>query len=89
MVDTPTLSHYINGSTVAGASTRTSPVYNPATGAVAKNVRLASTTDIGTAVAAALSAFPGGVTPRRPSARPSCSGFVNCSMSGAMTWPTS
>ena len=59
MVDTPTLSHYINGSTVAGASTRTSPVYNPATGAVAKNVRLASTTDIGTAVAAALSAFPG------------------------------
>ena len=59
MVDTPTLSHYINGSTVDGASTRTSPVYNPATGAVAKNVRLASTTDIGAAVAAALSAFPG------------------------------
>ena len=59
MVDTPTLSHYINGSTVDGASTRTSPVYNPATGAVAKNVRLASTTDVGTAVAAALSAFPG------------------------------
>jgi len=59
MVDTPTLSHYINGSTADGASTRTSPVYNPATGAVAKNVRLASTTDIGTAVAAALSAFPG------------------------------
>ena len=59
MVDTPTLSHYINGSTVDGASTRTSAVYNPATGAVAKNVRLASTTDIGAAVAAALSAFPG------------------------------
>ncbi len=59
MVDTPTLSHYINGSTVDGASTRTSPVYNPATGAVAKNVRLASTPDVGTAVAAALSAFPG------------------------------
>ena len=59
MVDTPTLSHYINGSKVDGASTRTSPVYNPATGAVAKNVRLASTTDIGAAVAAALSAFPG------------------------------
>ncbi len=59
MVDTPPLSHYINGSTVDGASTRTSPVYNPATGAVAKNVRLASTPDVGTAVAAALSAFPG------------------------------
>ena len=59
MVDTPTLSHYINGSTVDGGSTRTSAVYNPATGAVAKNVRLASSTDIGAAVAAALSAFPG------------------------------
>ena len=59
MVDTPTLSHYINGMTVDGGSTRTSAVYNPATGAVAKNVRLASSTDIGAAVAAALSAFPG------------------------------
>jgi malonate-semialdehyde dehydrogenase (acetylating)/methylmalonate-semialdehyde dehydrogenase len=59
MADTPTLSHYINGSTVDGASTRTSTVYNPATGAVAKNVRLASTPDVGTAVAAALAAFPG------------------------------
>ena len=59
MADTPTLSHYINGSTVDGASTRTSPVFNPATGVVAKNVRLASTSDVGTAVAAALAAFPG------------------------------
>jgi malonate-semialdehyde dehydrogenase (acetylating)/methylmalonate-semialdehyde dehydrogenase len=59
MADTPTLSHYINGSTVDGASARTSPVYNPATGAVAKNVRLASTPDVGTAVAAALAAYPG------------------------------
>jgi malonate-semialdehyde dehydrogenase (acetylating)/methylmalonate-semialdehyde dehydrogenase len=59
MADTPTLSHYINGSTVDGASARTSPVYNPATGAVAKNVRLANTPDVGTAVAAALAAFPG------------------------------
>jgi malonate-semialdehyde dehydrogenase (acetylating)/methylmalonate-semialdehyde dehydrogenase len=59
MADTPTLSHYINGSTVSGASTRTSPVYNPATGAVAKNVRLASTADVGTAVAAAFAAYPG------------------------------
>ena len=59
MTDAPTLSHYINGSTVDGASTRTSPVYNPATGVVAKNVRLASTVDVGTAVAAARAAFPG------------------------------
>src|SRR5690606_30788472 len=56
---TETLSHYINGATVEGTSTRTSPVFNPATGAVAKNVRLASTADVGTAVAAAHAAFPG------------------------------
>jgi malonate-semialdehyde dehydrogenase (acetylating)/methylmalonate-semialdehyde dehydrogenase len=59
MTHAPTLSHYINGSTVDGASTRTAPVYNPATGVVAKNVRLASTSDVGTAVAAARAAFPG------------------------------
>jgi malonate-semialdehyde dehydrogenase (acetylating)/methylmalonate-semialdehyde dehydrogenase len=56
---TETLSHYINGASVDGDSTRTSPVFNPATGAVAKNVRLASTADVDTAVAAAHAAFPG------------------------------
>src|SRR5690554_5187719 len=56
---TETLSHYVNGASLAGDSTRTSPVFNPATGAVAKNVRLASTADVGTAVAAAHAAFPG------------------------------
>ncbi|MFT2817637.1 CoA-acylating methylmalonate-semialdehyde dehydrogenase [Leifsonia sp. A12D58] len=59
MTGTPTLSHWINGSSHDGDSTRTSPVFNPATGSVAKNVRLASTGDVGTAVAAALAAFPG------------------------------
>src|SRR5690554_1103620 len=55
---TETLSHYINGASADGTSTRTSPVFNPATGAVAKNVRLASTEDVGTAVAAAHAAYP-------------------------------
>ena len=55
---TETLSHFINGASVDGNSTRTSPVFNPATGAVAKNVRLASTADVDTAVAAAHAAYP-------------------------------
>ncbi|MHA6693544.1 CoA-acylating methylmalonate-semialdehyde dehydrogenase [Homoserinimonas sp. A520] len=55
---TETLSHYINGASADGNSTRTSPVFNPATGAVAKNVRLASTADVDTAVAAAHAAYP-------------------------------
>jgi len=55
---TETLHHYINGKTAAGTSTRTSPVYNPATGEVTKNLALASVADVGTAVAAASAAFP-------------------------------
>ncbi len=55
---TETLVHYINGAANKGASTRTSPVFNPATGAVAKNVALASITDVDTAVAAATAAYP-------------------------------
>ncbi len=50
---TDTLTHYINGASHTGTSTRTSPVFNPATGAVAKNVALASVADVDTAVAAA------------------------------------
>ena len=56
---TETLLHYINGKANKGASTRTSPVFNPATGAVAKNVALASVADVDTAVAAATAAYPG------------------------------
>jgi malonate-semialdehyde dehydrogenase (acetylating)/methylmalonate-semialdehyde dehydrogenase len=58
MTDTPTLNHWINGGEATGASTRTSPVFNPATGRVAKNVRLASTADVDGAVAAASAAYP-------------------------------
>ncbi|GAA3740157.1 CoA-acylating methylmalonate-semialdehyde dehydrogenase [Leifsonia bigeumensis] len=52
------LNHWIGGATVEGESTRTSPVYNPALGTVAKEVRLATVGDIATAVAAAKAAFP-------------------------------
>ncbi len=55
---TETLHHYINGKTATGTSTRTSPVYNPATGEVTKNLALASRADVDTAVAAASAAFP-------------------------------
>ncbi|WP_104090091.1 MULTISPECIES: CoA-acylating methylmalonate-semialdehyde dehydrogenase [unclassified Cryobacterium] len=58
MTDTPTIQHYINGEAAAGTSTRTAPVYNPATGTVAKNVLLASTADLDAAVAVAQAAYP-------------------------------
>jgi malonate-semialdehyde dehydrogenase (acetylating)/methylmalonate-semialdehyde dehydrogenase len=50
--------HWINGETVSGASVRTSPVYNPAIGEVARDVRLASSADVDVAVRAAKAAFP-------------------------------
>jgi malonate-semialdehyde dehydrogenase (acetylating)/methylmalonate-semialdehyde dehydrogenase len=53
---TEILDHYIGGAAVAGESTRTSPVFNPALGRVAKEVRLASTEDVSAAVAVAVEA---------------------------------
>ncbi|KFF59882.1 methylmalonate-semialdehyde dehydrogenase [Cryobacterium sp. MLB-32] len=53
------LNHWIGGAESAATSTRTAPVYNPATGAVAKNVLLASAADVDAAVAVASAAFPG------------------------------
>ncbi|TFD64379.1 CoA-acylating methylmalonate-semialdehyde dehydrogenase [Cryobacterium ruanii] len=58
MTDVPTIQHYVNGTPAAGTSTRTAPVYNPATGKVAKNVLLASTADLDDAVAVAQAAYP-------------------------------
>jgi malonate-semialdehyde dehydrogenase (acetylating)/methylmalonate-semialdehyde dehydrogenase len=49
--------HWINGEIASGTSTRTGPVYNPAVGEVAREVRLASTADVDTAVQAAKAAF--------------------------------
>jgi malonate-semialdehyde dehydrogenase (acetylating)/methylmalonate-semialdehyde dehydrogenase len=52
------IAHYIHGNTAKGASQRTQPVYNPATGAVTAQVTLASTDDVNAAVASAQKAFP-------------------------------
>lgn len=52
-----TLGHYINGRAVADTH-RPSPVYNPATGAVTRQVAMASEATVESAVEAAQAAFP-------------------------------
>jgi malonate-semialdehyde dehydrogenase (acetylating) / methylmalonate-semialdehyde dehydrogenase len=52
------INHWIGGASVVGVSTRTAPVYDPAKGVAAKQVRLGSVADVDTAVAAARAAFP-------------------------------
>jgi malonate-semialdehyde dehydrogenase (acetylating) / methylmalonate-semialdehyde dehydrogenase len=53
------VNHWINGGPVAGTSGRHGPVYNPATGVVAREVDFASVEEVDAAVAAAKAAFPG------------------------------
>ncbi|MBA3595854.1 MAG: CoA-acylating methylmalonate-semialdehyde dehydrogenase [Methylibium sp.] len=55
---TAEIGHYIDGRKVASTSGRRQPVFNPATGAVARQVALASQAEVNTAVAAAQAAFP-------------------------------
>ncbi len=55
---TPVVSHYINGQLVEPGSGRQQPVFNPATGAVAAQVALASVAEVNQAVAAASAAAP-------------------------------
>jgi malonate-semialdehyde dehydrogenase (acetylating) / methylmalonate-semialdehyde dehydrogenase len=57
--ETDRVNHWINGARVAGASGRSGPVYNPATGEVARQVDFASAEEVDAAVAAAHAAFPG------------------------------
>ncbi|MDZ7813258.1 MAG: CoA-acylating methylmalonate-semialdehyde dehydrogenase [Ideonella sp.] len=52
------VAHYIGGAPYAGHGERRQAVYNPATGAVARHVRLAAEADVQAAVAAAAAAFP-------------------------------
>ena len=52
------VNHWLTGAPFEGESTRTAPVYNPALGTVAREVRLASVTDVDAAVASAKAAFP-------------------------------
>jgi malonate-semialdehyde dehydrogenase (acetylating)/methylmalonate-semialdehyde dehydrogenase len=53
-----TVPHWIGGRRVAGSSGRRGPVYNPATGALAREVDFASVAEVDAAVAAARAAFP-------------------------------
>ncbi len=50
--------HFVQGQRLAGRSGRRQPVYNPATGAVARQVALASVGEVNAAVAAARAAQP-------------------------------
>src|SRR5690242_12684517 len=52
------ISHWIDGKTVAGASGRSGPVYNPATGEQTGAVDLATRQEVDAAVEAARRAFP-------------------------------
>ncbi len=52
------ITHFIGGEPVAGRSDRFSDVFNPATGAVSGRTPLATTEEVGAAVAAAKAAFP-------------------------------
>lgn len=53
-----TISHWINGAAVEGASGRHGEVFNPATGQVQAHVPLANDTEVNAAVEAAAAAFP-------------------------------
>src|SRR6188768_1640368 len=53
------VNHWINGARVAGTSERHGPVYNPATGELAREVDFASVEEVDSAVAAAHEAFLG------------------------------
>ncbi|MGA8009624.1 MAG: CoA-acylating methylmalonate-semialdehyde dehydrogenase [Thiomonas sp.] len=50
--------HHINGRAVSVAGARKQPVFNPATGAVSRQVELADSVQVNAAVAAAHAAFP-------------------------------
>src|SRR4051812_40809378 len=53
------IGHFIGGERVVPAQARTQAVYNPATGAVARQLHLGTAADVDTAVAAAQAAFDG------------------------------
>lgn len=55
---TQDLMHYIGGDAVPASSGRTQAVYNPTTGAVARQLQLGSAEDVNKAVANAQAAFP-------------------------------
>ena len=52
------VSHWIGGQLVAGTSGREGPVYDPATGRLARHVDFASEAEVASAVTTAAAAFP-------------------------------
>jgi malonate-semialdehyde dehydrogenase (acetylating)/methylmalonate-semialdehyde dehydrogenase len=56
--ETERVNHWIANARVAGTSGRSGPVYNPATGTIARQVDFASVEEVDAAVAAARDAFP-------------------------------
>ncbi|MEN9474363.1 MAG: hypothetical protein RIS48_1083 [Pseudomonadota bacterium] len=56
--DSSEIAQFIAGQRTTGSGSRTQPVYNPATGVVARQVRLGNVQDVDSAVAAAAAAFP-------------------------------
>jgi malonate-semialdehyde dehydrogenase (acetylating)/methylmalonate-semialdehyde dehydrogenase len=52
------IAHHVAGAPYAGTGDRSQAVYNPATGAVARQLKLGSVADVNAAVAAASAAFP-------------------------------
>jgi malonate-semialdehyde dehydrogenase (acetylating) / methylmalonate-semialdehyde dehydrogenase len=56
--DLPRITHHVGGEALPGTSGRLGPVYDPATGRVAKAVDLADVGEVDAAVATALAAFP-------------------------------
>lgn len=56
--DNRDVGHFIQGQRVRGTGTKTQAVYNPATGAVARQLLLGTVEDVNTAVASAKAAFP-------------------------------
>ena len=57
-MSTPIIGHWIGGKAADGAPGRTSPVYDPATGAHTADVALASTAEVDAVIARAEEAFP-------------------------------
>ena len=58
------ITHWIDGTRVAGDSPRASDVFNPATGEVTGRVRLGDAAVVDAAVRSATAAWPAGARPR-------------------------
>jgi hypothetical protein len=84
---TAEIGHYVDGRRVAGTSGRRQPVFNPATGAISRQVALAAPSEVDAAVAARKAAQPAGPTRRRCAAPASCTPSSTCSTSTATRSP--